>query len=75
LKNVNWSAVIRDAIEHRIRLEERMPNRDWDKVKKANKVAEKIFQEMHKKYGHLNFDSTETIRHWRAKRYGRTQSQ
>ena len=34
MKNVNWSAAIIDAIEHRIRLEERMPNRDWDKVKK-----------------------------------------
>ena len=75
MKNVNWSAAIRDAIEHRIRLEERMPNRDWDRVREADRMANAIFEEMHRKYGHLNFDSTETIRYWRAKRYGRTQSQ
>jgi hypothetical protein len=49
LKNVNWSAAIIDAIEHRIRLEERMPNRDWVKVKKADRASEWVFEEMHKK--------------------------
>jgi hypothetical protein len=49
LKNVNWSAAIIDAIEHRIRLEERMPNRDWDRVREADRMANAIFEEMHKK--------------------------
>ncbi|OFX15908.1 hypothetical protein A3K71_00860 [archaeon RBG_16_50_20] len=74
LRDVNWSAIVRDAIEHRVRLEERTAERDWDKVKEAHRMAEEIFEEMHRRYGHLDFDSTETIRYWRARRYGNMQS-
>ena len=49
-KTVNWSAVVRDAIETRIRLEANRVERDWDRVRQADRVAESIFEKMHRKY-------------------------
>jgi hypothetical protein len=72
LKDLNWSAIVRDAIELRINLEKKQTERDWSRVREADKVANEIFEEMHRKYGHVDYDSTETIRSWRAKRYGST---
>ena len=71
LKDVNWSAVVRDAIESRINLEKKT-GRDWNRVREADRMANVIFEEMHRKYGHVDYDSTETIRFWRARRYGST---
>lgn len=71
LRDVNWSAVVRDAIEARISLE-KAPSRDWDRVREADKMANEIFEEMHRKFGHVNYNSSETIRLWRARRYGST---
>ena len=72
LKDVNWSAFLRDAIEHRINLEDTIAERDWQKIQEADELTNEIFDEMHRKYGHVNYDSTETIRSWRDKRYGST---
>jgi hypothetical protein len=72
LKDVNWSAFLRDAIEHRIKLEETIAERDWQKIHEADKLTEEIFNEMHKRHGHVEYDSTETIRSWREKRHGNT---
>jgi predicted transcriptional regulator len=74
LRRVNWSAVIRDSIEHRVRLEERSPERDWDRIRRAHRLAEEIFEENQRKYGHVNFNSAETIRYWRGREYRSTQS-
>jgi len=72
LKDVNWSAVVRGAIESRINLEKKKAERDWDRVREADRMANAIFEEMHRRYGHVDYDSTETIRYWRARRYGST---
>ncbi len=72
VKNVNWSAVVRDAIESRVELELEENGRDWDRVRRANKLADRIFNEMQRKYGHVPFNSAETIRYWRERRYGST---
>jgi Arc/MetJ-type ribon-helix-helix transcriptional regulator len=72
LKAVNWSAVVRDAIEARLDVEGRAQERDWDRVRRADKVAETVFREMHRDYGHIDFNSTEIIRYWRDRRYGST---
>jgi hypothetical protein len=66
LTDVDWSSVVRDAIEARVRLESVEPERDWDRVREADKITEAIFAEMYRKYGHVRYDSTETIREWRA---------
>lgn len=67
LKDVNWSSVVRDAIEARVRLESVELERDWDTVREADRVTDRIFAELHRKYGHISYDSTETIRTWRTK--------
>jgi hypothetical protein len=72
LKAVNWSAVIRDAIETRLDLEAGPLERDWDRVRRADKTAEAVFHEMSRSYGHTDFDSAEIIRYWRDRRYGST---
>jgi len=72
LSDVNWSAVVRDAIEERIRLEELKATRDWERVRRAAKLTDSIYEQMRRKYGHIEYNSAETIRYWREKRYGPT---
>jgi hypothetical protein len=72
LKGVNWSAVVRDAIETRVRLESKRVERDWDRVREASRITDEIFNEMRRRHGHTDDDSVETIRAWREKRYGNT---
>jgi hypothetical protein len=72
LRDVNWSGVVRDAIEARVRLEAARHGRDWDKVKDAARLTDSIYQEVSRKHGHMNFDSAETIRAWRERRFGHT---
>ena len=72
LRGVNWSFVVRDAIESRVRLEAARRDRDWDRVKKASKLTDSIFEEVSRKHGHMDYDSTEAIRAWREKRFGHT---
>jgi hypothetical protein len=72
LTKVNWSAVVRDAIEERIRLEELKTTRDWDRIRRAAKLTDSIYDQMRRKYGHIEYNSAETIRYWREKQYGPT---
>lgn len=72
LENVNWSAVVRDAIEFRIKMENRSSGRNWDRVREAAKLTDLIFEKMREEHGHLDYNSAETIRYWRERRYGST---
>lgn len=72
LKGVNWSDVVRDAIEERVRIEESAAERDWDRVRRAARMTDSIYEQTRRKYGHIHYNSAETIRHWREKRYGPT---
>ena len=64
LKAVNWSALLRHAIEARIELEQRTP-RDLDRVREASRKADAIRKEIRNKYGYVDFNSAETVRYWR----------
>lgn len=68
VKAVNWSALLRDAIQARIEVEQRAAARDWERVREAGARADVIHKEMAAKYGHVDFDSAETIRYWREVR-------
>lgn len=68
LKSVNWSALLRDAIQARIEQERRATARDWEQVREAGIQADTIYKEMASKHGHIDFNSAETIRHWREVR-------
>jgi len=67
VKSVNWSELLRRAIEARIELE-RLSPRDWDRVRKASGKADALRNEMRRKYGSISYDSAETIRYWRETR-------
>ena len=68
LRSVNWSALLRDAIESRIELERRANMRDWERVREGSRMADAIYAEMARKYGQVDFNSAETIRYWREMR-------
>lgn len=68
VKSVNWSALIRDAIETRLELERRRTGKDRERIREANKQADAVYEEMQRKYGHISFNSAETIRYWREMR-------
>ena len=69
LRSVNWSALIRDAIESRIEMERRANTRDWDKVREGSRMADAICAETERTYGQIDFNSAETIRYWRETRF------
>ena len=68
VKSVNWSALLRDAIEARIELERHAVTRDWERVRAGAARADAIYKEMARKYGYVDFNSAETIRNWREAR-------
>jgi hypothetical protein len=68
LKSVNWSALLREAIESRIELEQRTMMRDRERVREGGRKADIVYKEMARKYGQINFNSAETIRYWRETR-------
>ncbi len=72
LRGINWSAVVRDSIKARVELESRMGRRDWERLTQANRDIDTIFEETQRKHGHIAFNSAETIRYWRDRRYGST---
>jgi hypothetical protein len=43
--------VIRGVIHSRFDIEGRAQERDWDRVGRADEVAETVFREMHRSYG------------------------
>jgi hypothetical protein len=64
VKSVNWSDVLRRAIEARIELERESP-KDWERLRKGSGKADAIRNEISRKYGPVSYDSAETIRYWR----------
>ena len=68
VKSVNWSALLRGAIQARIEVERRATGRDWERVREAGARADTIYKEMASKYGYIDFNSAETIRYWREAR-------
>lgn len=72
LKSVNWSELLREAIEERVELEKRFVTKDWDRVKKGSREADVIRNELERKYGYADFNSAETIRYWRESRFAAT---
>ncbi len=68
LKSVNWSALMRQAVEARIKLERQASTRDWERVREGSRKADSIREEIERKYGYVGFNSAETIRYWRESR-------
>jgi hypothetical protein len=68
VRSVNWSELLRGAIRARIELERRSTGRDWERVRQAGGRADAIYREMASRYGHIDFNSAETIRYWREVR-------
>jgi len=69
LTSVNWSELLRQAIEERIELEPRTSSRNWERVRKGSDKADSIREEMRRKYGPIDFNSAESIRFWRETRF------
>ena len=67
-KNINWSSIIRKAIEDRIMIEQFKEKKDRALIIDANKTIERLFAESSKKYGSIEYDSAVTIRAWRDSR-------
>lgn len=67
-RNINWSSMIRKAIEDRIMIEQSKEKRDRALIVDANKTIERLFAESSKKYGSTEYDSAVTIRAWRDSR-------
>jgi len=72
LSDINWSEVVRRAIEGRIALEMARRKKDKESIIEAGKRADAIFEELKAKHGAIKFDSAETVRYWRNHRYGAT---
>jgi hypothetical protein len=68
VKSINWSALLRDAIETRLELERWTTQRDQERLRRASKEADSVREEIAREYGHIEFNSAETIRHWREMR-------
>ena len=49
LTDVNWSAVVREAMEERVRIEELRTKRHWDRVRQAVKMTDLIYDQMSRK--------------------------
>ena len=72
LRSVNWSELLRQAIEDRIALERRNVAKDWDRVREGSRKADAIRHEIERKYGYVDFNSAETIKYWRENRVNAT---
>jgi transcriptional regulator of met regulon len=59
LRHVNWSEVVREAIQEKIRLEDRRRVRDAAEVEEALHLMDSI------RRPHPGLDGTEEIRKWR----------
>jgi Arc/MetJ-type ribon-helix-helix transcriptional regulator len=71
LSEINWSEVVRRAIEGRIDLEMRR-RRDRNSIREAGRRVDAIFEKLRAEHGAIDFDSSGTIRRWRDRRYGAT---
>ena len=62
VKSVNWSALLRDAIQARIELERRPTAKEWERVREAGVRAGTIYKEMASKYGYIDLTATRHAR-------------
>lgn len=69
LRRVNWSEVARRAIADRIALELAQQGKDRAQIIEASREADELFEEARRRYGHVSYNSAETIRAWRDARY------
>lgn len=67
--DVNWSDLIRRALEDRIGIEDKLRIKNKASVREANLIIDRIYKEVAEKYGDIEYDSSETIRTWRDSRY------
>jgi len=66
LSDVNWSEVVREALNERIEFElRRRKTRELEKVREASAVAGRIYETLLSTYGKIPYDSAELIRRWR----------
>lgn len=71
LSQINWSEVVRRAIESRVTIEmERKKNREA--IVEAGKRIDQLYERLRAEYGTTEFDSSETVRYWRDRRYSAT---
>jgi len=69
LSDINWSEVVRRAIEERIALEMARMRKNQKAIIEAGQQVDSIFERLRAKYGVVKYDSSRTIRHWRDRRY------
>jgi len=67
LPELNWSEVVREAIESKI-ASERRKAKDREKIRAASKTQDRIAETLSRRYSG-NWNGTEVIRYWREHRY------
>ncbi|TMI09680.1 hypothetical protein E6H34_00725 [Candidatus Bathyarchaeota archaeon] len=67
LPELNWSEIVREAIESRISSERRR-GRDREKIRGALKAQDRIAETLARRYSR-SWKGTEVIRYWRERRY------
>ncbi len=67
LPELNWSEVVREAIENKI-ASERRKAKDLEKIRAASKTQDRIAETLSRRYPR-NWKGTEVIRYWREHRY------
>ena len=72
LSEINWSEVVRKAIEGRVALEMARREKDKESILEAGKQIDAVYERLKAEYGAIKFDSSETVRYWRDRRYGAT---
>lgn len=72
LPEINWSEVARKAIESRVALEMAIQKKDRETISEAGKKIDGIYERLRAEHGTIGFDSSETVRYWRDRRYGAT---
>jgi hypothetical protein len=67
LPELNWSEIVREAIENKISSERRKA-KDREKIRGALKAQDRIAQTLGRRYAG-SWKGTEVIRYWREHRY------
>jgi len=69
LSDINWSEVVRRAIEERVAMEMARMKKNKEAIIEAGQQVDSIFERLRAKYGVVKYDSSKTIRDWRDRRY------
>jgi len=72
LSDINWSEVVRRAIEERVAMEMARMKKNKEAIIEAGQQVDSIFERLRAKYGVVEYDSSKTIRYWRDRRYSAT---